>query len=1137
MSTPHADDLLGQTIGSYVIVARVGGGGMGVVYQARDTKLGRTVALKFLPPQWSHDEDARLRFIREAQAASATNHPNICTIHDISTAPDGQLFIVMAYYDGQTLKQRLASGPLPVEEALDIATQIADGLARAHAQGVVHRDVKPGNLILTEDGVRIVDFGLATFSDALKLTVEHSTLGTAAYMSPEQVRGQSADARSDVWGVGVILYEMLTGHVPFRGSHAEAIAYAVRNETPAPIRTSRPEIGEEIEQLVFRALHKEPSVRFKDGRELARALRQVRGQSLPLDLRTEPVPVKGTARPVADKRRGQKTWAAVAAVLAVIVVGTSVWISLPLERTPVVIVPVVNQTGYVELDDYRLALTYEFVGRLSDSSFIRVMPYERLLPIISQFRGPGSDVSSLASIGAIANHTGARTVIVPTLEYRDRRWKGRIELRNAETGVSEATYETESAASALITDTAHDLIAPLTDLVEQHVINGLSTRAYIRTKLEGLRATRLARSRRIATLDAAVRFERGLNAYGELEYAKAAQFFAEASKLDSSNPIIHAWQSRVLRLMRRDQEAVQAAELASRALSESTKLPDRLLIEAIVAESRRDLPTAEARYRENISRDRSDANATMELAAFLDRAGRSSEAVDVYVQALTLDRYLYVADVELCRMYNRLGESLRARERAERARTNLGTLGAAAGQAQALLCWADSLRSGSPAELQAARDGLAEALSLFEKVDASYNIPRAYNYLATIAGMQRARTDARAFGEKALVSAQRAGNVVIQALVLMNLGVTEAALGNRSRAVDYFEQSYQRYRALGDNARAAEIQANRGALLIDFGPSPEDGLREVSNALEVARQVHNNDFEAFCLYVIAGYYSYAGQRAEAERYLSQVLSIAREYHLTDKIASANVRGARVAFEASDYTTARSRLAEALPTITDNEFRIEGLIHLSRVDARMGNFESARSELAKASSALQDREAALRPLLYLAQGELAYEMNQLEGARASFRAAAVTATGSLPDAANVESRAHVGVLDAIAGQSVSGRGAVQSCLEYARKMGRMLLEARCRVFAARIDVEARRFSEALATLTAVPDDDAERTIGPELRAQVHYWRMRALLGLGDEGAARAEDNAARRLIGAVRASLPEEFRAQFDTRPEIRRIAG
>src|SRR4029453_7093027 len=155
---------------------------------------------------------AKQRFLREAQAASATNHPNICTIHDIETAGDGQLFIVMAYYEGQTLKQRLESGPLPVEQALDLATQVADGLAKAHAQGVVHRDIKPGNLIVTDEGVRILDFGLATFADALKLTAENTAVGTIAYMSPEQVRGLAVDARTDVWAVGAVLYEMLTGH-------------------------------------------------------------------------------------------------------------------------------------------------------------------------------------------------------------------------------------------------------------------------------------------------------------------------------------------------------------------------------------------------------------------------------------------------------------------------------------------------------------------------------------------------------------------------------------------------------------------------------------------------------------------------------------------------------------------------------------------------------------------------------------------------------------------------------------------------------------------------------------------------------------------------------------------------------------
>jgi len=184
------DPLVGTTVAHYHVEAKLGGGGMGVVYAARDTKLGRRVALKFLPPQWSHDESAKQRFIREAQAASATDHPNICTIHDISAAGDGQLFIVMAHCDGPTLKQRLEAGPLAVDQAVDIAAQVAEGLAKAHTHGVVHRDIKPGNLVLTEDGVKILDFGLAKFADArLKLTLEGSTLGTIAYMSPRACSG------------------------------------------------------------------------------------------------------------------------------------------------------------------------------------------------------------------------------------------------------------------------------------------------------------------------------------------------------------------------------------------------------------------------------------------------------------------------------------------------------------------------------------------------------------------------------------------------------------------------------------------------------------------------------------------------------------------------------------------------------------------------------------------------------------------------------------------------------------------------------------------------------------------------------------------------------------------------------------
>ncbi|NIP22257.1 MAG: protein kinase [Phycisphaerae bacterium] len=255
--------MIGKTISHYKILEKLGSGGMGDVYKAEDTKLQRTVALKFLPLELTRDEESQQRFVQEARAASALDHPNIGTIHEIDEV-DGQSFIAMAYYEGQTLKHKIEQGPLPIDEAIAIAIEIAQGLAKAHSKDIVHRDIKPANVLLTEEGqVKIIDFGLAKLMGSTILTKTGMTMGTVAYMSPEQTQGTKVDHRTDIWALGVILYEMLTGEHPFKGEYEQAVMYSIIHEDPEFITKLRSDIPMAMEKIVEKALAKNPDERFQ----------------------------------------------------------------------------------------------------------------------------------------------------------------------------------------------------------------------------------------------------------------------------------------------------------------------------------------------------------------------------------------------------------------------------------------------------------------------------------------------------------------------------------------------------------------------------------------------------------------------------------------------------------------------------------------------------------------------------------------------------------------------------------------------------------------------------------------------------------------------------------------------------------
>ena len=399
--------MIGQKVHNYEILSKLGEGGMGVVYKAKDLKLNRLVALKFLSPLQVREEIQKQRFVIEAQAVSSLQHINICTIHEINETEDGDLFICMDFYDGTTLSALLKDGPLKMDEAIKIAIQIGRGLSAAHGKNIIHRDIKPGNIVITDDQlVKVLDFGLAKLTDQTKITAPDSTLGTLWYMSPEQIEGKDIDSRSDIWSLGVVLYEMVSGNLPFRGDYVQSLMYSILNETPEPLATYSSEDTVRIQSVIDRALAKEKSDRFASIDEMVNAL--ISGQEQPSS---------GALRTRRSKFRAKSLLLWITPVLIFILIMLIV-IFIPgetisfAERDWILITDFENNTGE-ELFDRSLNTALSI--SIEQSNYVNVFQKSRINETLKRMRKDKSDIIDESTGLEVAEREGINVVIIPNI--------------------------------------------------------------------------------------------------------------------------------------------------------------------------------------------------------------------------------------------------------------------------------------------------------------------------------------------------------------------------------------------------------------------------------------------------------------------------------------------------------------------------------------------------------------------------------------------------------------------------------------------------------------------------------------------------------------------------------------------------
>lgn len=612
--------MFGQTISHYRILEKLGEGGMGVVFKAHDTRLDRSVALKFLAPHISHNRLEKNRFLLEARAASALDHPNICTVYEINETPDGQLFLVMPAYKGTSLDRKIEAGPIDLREAVGIVIQIAEGLRAAHDNGIIHRDIKSSNIMITDKGqVKIMDFGLAQKSGATRCTRQDSVIGTVLYMSPEQARGDQIDRRSDLWSLGVVLYEMVTGKMPFTADYDQAVIYRILNDEPEPAAALRADVPPGLQTVLSGCLQKDRNRRYQSVDELLPNLRSL----------FEPVgqPDAGMHRRSLLRRVAKPVIIIPSALMLMVLLTGIYWLTgsspvIPFaERDWVLITEFDNHTGDEIFDR---SLNTALSASLCQSMHVNIFPAVRLADVLQRMGRNTDHVIDEQTGIEVCLREGIRGLIMPLISRVGDNYSITVRLIDPETGLTTRSY-IEAAQN-------RDHILPSLDAITRKLRRDLGESLLdIRTNERALLNVTTP------SLQALKHYSDGVHHWRKGNYEEATLLQQLAIELDPDFASAHAalgihYYSHIYNNTQKGREHFER----SIRLSDRITDRERLFIQASYNGQLGKTREAEQLYRLLLDSYPDDIGGRSNLARILRTTDRSAEAIEQYEEVLRI---------------------------------------------------------------------------------------------------------------------------------------------------------------------------------------------------------------------------------------------------------------------------------------------------------------------------------------------------------------------------------------------------------------------------------------------------------------------------------------------------------------------